>query len=112
MADKSIVWIGSSRDDLCRFPGEARRKAGYQLRLVQKGKEPDDFKPMPSIGSGVYEIRIHAQDAYQLFYVAKFAEAVYVLQAFQKKTQKTARRDIEIGRQRYGAVQNRRRASP
>ena len=82
MADKSIVWIGSSRDDLRRFPGKARRKAGYQLRLAQPGKEPDDFKPTPSIGSGVYEIRIHAQDAYRVFYVAKFEEAVYVLHAF------------------------------
>jgi phage-related protein len=50
MDDKRIVWIGSSRDDLCRFPREAQRKAGYQLRLVQQGKEPDDFKPMPSVG--------------------------------------------------------------
>jgi phage-related protein len=110
MADKSIVWIGSSRDDLRRFPGEARRKAGYQLRLVQQGKEPDDFKPIPSIGPGTYEIRIQLGDAYRVFYLAKFKEAIYVLHAFQKKTQKTARRDIEIGRQRYRAVQNRRSA--
>ena len=110
MADKSIVWIGSSRDDLRRFPREVRRKAGYQLRLVQQGKEPDDFKPMPSIGPGAYEIRVQVGDAYRVFCVAKFEEAVYVLHAFQKKTQKTARRDIEIGRQRYSAVQNRRRA--
>jgi phage-related protein len=109
MADKKIVWIGSSRDDVRRFPREARRKAGYQLRLVQQGKEPDEFKPMPSIGAGAYEIRIQVGDAYRVFYVAKFEEAVYVLHAFQKKTQKTARRDIEIGRQRCSAVQNWRR---
>jgi phage-related protein len=112
MADKSIVWIGSSRDDLRRFPREVRRKAGYQLRLVQQGKEPDDFKPMPSIGPGAYEVRVQVGDAYRVFYVAKFEEAVYVLHAFQKKTQKTARRDIEIGRQRYRAVQSQRRAGP
>jgi phage-related protein len=112
MADKSIVWIGSSRDDLRRFSREARRMAGYQLRLVQQGKEPDDFKPMPSIGRGAYEIRVQLGDAYRVFYVAKFEEAVYVLHAFQKKTQKTARRDLEIDRQRYSAVQNRRRAGP
>ena len=112
MDDKRIVWIGSSRDDLRRFPKEGQRKAGYQLRLVQQGKEPDDFKPMPSIGPGAYEIRVQLGDAYRVFYVAKFEEAVYVLRAFQKKTQKTARRDIEIGRQRYSAVQNRRRAGP
>ena len=110
MDAKPIVWIGSSRDDVRQFQKEARRKAGYQLRLVQQGKEPDDFKPMPSVGPGAYEIRVQLGDAYRIFYVVKFEEAVYVLHAFQKKTQKTARRDIEIGRQRYSAVQNRRRA--
>jgi phage-related protein len=67
---------------------------------------------MPSIGAGVYEIRIHVQDAYRVFYVAKFEEAIYVLHAFQKKTQKTAKHDIEIGRERYRAVQRRRQAQP
>ena len=92
--------------------GKAQRKARYQLRLVQQGKEPDDFKPMPSVGPGTYEIRVQLSDAYRVFYIAKFEEAVYVLHAFQKKTQKTARRDIEIGRQRYRAVQSQRRAGP
>jgi phage-related protein len=64
MDDKRILWIGSSRDDLRRFPKEARRTAGYQLRIVQQGKEPDDFKPMPSIGAGAYEIRVQVGDAY------------------------------------------------
>jgi len=61
---------------------------------------------MPSVGAGVYEIRIHVDDAYRVFYVAKFEEAVYVLHAFQKKTQKTAKHDIEIGRQRYKTAQH------
>jgi phage-related protein len=86
MDDKTIVWIGSSRDDVRRFPREARRKAGLELRAVQRGQEPTDFKPIPSVGPGVYEIRIYAQDAYRVFYVAKFKEAIYVLHAFQKKT--------------------------
>jgi phage-related protein len=71
MVDKTIVWIGSSRDDLRRFPKEAQRKAGYQLRLVQQGKEPDDFKPMPSVGPGAYEIRVQLGDAYRVFYVVQ-----------------------------------------
>ncbi len=110
--DKTIVWIGSSRDDVRRFPREARRKAGLELRAVQRGEEPTDFRPVPSVGSGVYEIRIYAHDAYRVFYVAKFEEAIYVLHAFQKKTQKTAKREIEIGRQRYGTVQRHRQAWP
>jgi|SRR6266478_5822545 phage-related protein len=112
MDDKPIVWIGSSRDDVRRFPREARRKAGLELRAVQRGQEPTDFKPISSVGLGVYEIRIQAHDAYRVFYVAKFEEAIYVLHAFQKKTQKTAKHDIEIGRQRYRTVQQRREARP
>jgi phage-related protein len=112
MADKGIVWIGSSRDDVRRFPRDARRKAGLELRAVQRGQEPTDFKPVPSVGAGVYEIRIHTQDAYRVFYIAKFEEAIYVLHSFQKKTQKTAKRDIEIGRQRYRTAQQGRQAYP
>jgi len=112
MDDKTIVWIGSSRDDLRQFPREARRKAGLELRAVQRGQEPTDFKPIPTVGPGVYEIRIHAQDAYRVFYVAKFEEAIYVLHTFQKKTQKTAKHDIEIGQQRYRTAQRRRQARP
>ena len=110
MDDKPIVWIGSSRDDVRRFPRETRRKAGLELRAVQRGQEPTDFKPMPSVGPGVYEIRIHVPDAYRVFYVAKFEEVVYVLHAFQKKTQKTAKQDIEIGRQRYRTARHYRQA--
>jgi phage-related protein len=106
--DKPIVWIGSSRDDVRRFPQEARRKAGLELRAVQRGQDPTDFKPIPSVGPGVYEIRIYVHDAYRVFYIAKFEEAVYVLHAFQKKTQKTAKHDIEIGRQRYKTARHRR----
>jgi phage-related protein len=112
MGDKRIVWIGSSRDDVRRFPRDARRKAGLELRAVQRGEEPTDFKPIPSVGAGVYEIRIHAQGAYRVFYVAKFEEAIYVLHAFQKKTQKTPKRDLEIGRQRYRTAQEGRQARP
>jgi phage-related protein len=112
MDDKPIVWIGSSRDDVRRFPREARRKAGLELRAVQRGQDPTDFKSISSVGPGVYEICIHAHDAYRVFYVAKFEEAIYVLHAFQKKTQRTAKHDIEIGRQRYRTVQQRREARP
>lgn len=112
MDDKRIVWMGSSRDDVRRFPREARRKAGFELRAVQRGQEPTDFKPIPSVGAGVYEIRIHSQNAYRIFYIARFEEVIYVLHAFQKKTQKTAKHDIDIARQRYKEVQDYRQARP
>ena len=101
MTDKPIRWIGSSQNDLTNFPDAVRKKAGFQLRAVQSGDTPSDFKPMPTVGLGVEEIRIRTQDAYRIFYVARFAEAVYVLHAFQKKTQKTSKLDIEIGQNRY-----------
>ena len=101
MEDKPINWIGTSRDDVCAFPEEARRQAGFQLRAVQRGETPTDFKPMSTVGKGVQEIRIRTGDAYRIFYVARFEEAVYVLHAFQKKTQKTTKQDLQIGQQRY-----------
>jgi phage-related protein len=112
MFDKTIVWVGSSRDDIRDFPREARRKAGVELRAIQRGQSPTDFKPMPAVGPGAYEIRIQARGAYRVFYIAKFDEAVYVLHAFQKKTQKTASRDIDIGRQRYRIAQEQHEGAP
>ncbi|MHB1022329.1 MAG: type II toxin-antitoxin system RelE/ParE family toxin [Acidobacteriaceae bacterium] len=84
------------------FPDEARQDAGYQLELVQCGKQPDDFKPMPSIGKGVEEIRIRDDSGiYRVIYTARIADAVYVLHAFQKKTQATAKRDMDLARERF-----------
>ena len=98
---KPIIWIGNSRTSLRAFSENARRQAGFELTEVQKGKEPSDWKPMTSIGLGVQEIRIHAENEYRVIYVAKFAEAIYVLHAFTKKSQGTAQRDIEIAVRRY-----------
>ncbi len=101
MSDKPINWVGSSREDLKSFSDFARTKAGFQLRAVKKGQVPSNSGPMPTIGKGVKEIRIRANGAYGVFYVARFSEAVYVLHVFKKKTQKTAKEDIEVGQQLY-----------
>lgn len=98
---KPVIWLGSSRDDIRGFPVEARQEAGYELDRVQRGLEPSDWSPMPTVGPGVREIRVHAENEYRVFYVAKFAETVYVLHAFAKKTQQTAQRDIELAADRY-----------
>lgn len=93
---------GESLDDLRAFPVSARRESGHQLDQVQQGLQPDDWKPMPSIGSGVQEIRVRdAAGAFRVIYVAKFSVAIYVLHCFQKKTPKTSRADVELARQRY-----------
>jgi phage-related protein len=101
MSDKPIQWIGTSKNDLKIFPEDARRKAGLELRLIQQGKQAIDFKPIPSIGKGAEEIRIWTGDTYRVFYVARFPEAIYILHAFGKKTQKTSKKDIELGQKRY-----------
>ncbi len=101
-AIKPIGFRGTSLRDLKLFPESARREAGHQLDLVQHGHDPDDWKPMTSIGSGVREIRIHdISGAYRVVYIAKFSHAVYVLHCFQKKSQKTSSTDIEVANRRY-----------
>jgi phage-related protein len=104
VAEKTILWLGSSRSDLQAFTRDVRRLAGFQLRLVQQGLEPLDWKPMPSIGPGVREIRIHTEVEHRVCYVAKFTEAIYVLHAFEKRTRKTSQHDVELARQRYQAL--------
>ncbi len=98
---KPVTWLGSSLEDIRRFPEDVRRSAGYQLRRVQEGLQPNDWKPVPDVGTGVQEIRLRTGGEHRVFYVARFAEAVYVLHGFEKKTQKTPKRDLELARARY-----------
>ena len=102
MALKPVEFRGSALDDLRSFPVAARREAGHQLDQVQRGDDADDWKPIPSLGSGCREIRIRdAAGAFRVIYVAKFADAVYVLHCFQKKTQKTSKTDLDLAERRY-----------
>ncbi len=102
---KVIEWMGKAYEDLCRFPDAAKHEAGYQLHLVQTGDEPGDWKPMKTIGQGAKEIRINEDGAYRIIYVARFEDAIYVLHAFPKKTKKTSKKDIDLARERYKAMQ-------
>ena len=86
---KKPKFFGTSEDDLADFPLDAKRAAGFELWQVQLGAMPSDFKPLPGVGAGAYELRLHVLGEWRVIYVAKFADAVYVLHAFQKKTQKT-----------------------
>jgi phage-related protein len=104
MKMKPLKFVGSSLDDLRNFPDEARRGAGFELHAVQSGLEPRDWKPMQIVGSGVKEIRIHLLGEWRVIYIAKLHGAVYVLHAFQKKTGKTSRQDIDLARQRYKQI--------
>lgn len=107
---KPLRWLGSSLSDLREFPHAARSDAGFQLRMVQLGDEPLDWRPMRTIGPGAAEIRVHRGGQFRVLYVARFPEAVYVLHCFQKKTPKTGRPDLEIGATRYREMVALRRA--
>ena len=99
---KPVRFLGDSLKCLRDFPEDARHDAGYQLDKVQRGGQPDDFKPMPSIGNGVEEIRVWDDSGtYRVIYTARLADEVFVLHAFQKKTQATAKRDIDIAKERF-----------
>lgn len=102
---KPISFLGDSLNCLRDFPDDVRHDAGFQLDKVQRGQQADDFKPMPSIGKGVEELRIWDETGtYRVVYLARLSDAVYVLHAFQKKTQTTARRDIELASKRYNEL--------
>ena len=101
---KPIAWVGDSHERMRAFPADAKHDAGYQLELVQAGSSPKDWKPMPSIGMGVNEIRVRAGGAFRVVYVAKFPEAVYVLHAFEKRSRKTPQGDIALARSRFHAM--------
>ncbi len=102
---KIVRFLGDSLKRLREFPDDARQDAGRQLDQVQRGKQPDDFKPMPSIGKGVEEIRVWDEaGTFRVIYTARLADAVYVLHAFQKKTPTTSPRDIETAKTRFAQL--------
>jgi len=102
---KLLEFLGSSRDDLSAMPAGVRHDIGMELMRVQFGGQPTDFKPMPAVGAGTFEIRVRdASGAYRAMYVAKFEAVIYVLHSFQKKTQQTAKADIELAKVRYKMI--------
>ena len=99
---KRAEFRGTSLEDLRAFPELAKREAGYQIDRVQKGLEPDDFKPMTTVGESVYEIRVkEPSGAFRVIYIAKFEKFIYVLHCFQKQTQRTLKKDIDLAKRRF-----------
>ena len=101
---KDIEFIGRSLEEIRGFSVDAKREAGYQLDRVQRGLDPTDWKPMTTIGQGVREIRIKEDGQWRIIYIAKFEDAVYVLHAFRKKTQKTTKSDIDAAKRALSEV--------
>ena len=107
---KAVTFLGDSLEALRDFPDSARRNAGFQIDRVQRGLEPDHWKPMKTIGAGVREIRIYdAAGAFRVLYTAVVDQSVYVLHAFQKKSQSTAQRDLDLASVRYAQLMRSKR---
>jgi phage-related protein len=103
---KPIEFVGDSLGRLREFPPTARRTAGYQLDRVQRGLEPDDWKPMKGVGQGVRELRFRDRaGAFRVIYLAALSDRIVVLHAFQKRTQRTAKYDIELAARRFRELQ-------
>jgi phage-related protein len=99
---KPVSFIGNSLDAVRAFPERARREAGHQIDRLQRGLDPDDWKPMTTIGAGVREIRVRdATGAFRVIYIATLADAIYVLHAFAKKTPATSKRDLDLATARF-----------
>ena len=101
---KPVVFVGSSLNDLRDFAPLARQMAGFQIDRVQNGLMPEDFKPMPNVGQGVYEIRVNVQGAWRGLYISRLEDAIYVLHCFQKKTLKRRKEDIDLAQKRYKEI--------
>lgn len=102
---KPVVFLGNSKNVILTFPQGVRSQVGHELYLVQEGREPGDFKPMATIGTGVFELRIRVSPGtYRVIYIAKYRSAVFVLHAFQKKTQKTQESDLKLAAQRLALI--------
>ena len=102
---KSLKFLGTSQDDIRAMPASERHAIGVELMVVQFGGEPNDFKTMPRVGAGAFELRVRdAAGTFRAIYVTKFADAIYVLHAFQKKTQKTAKIDLDLAMHRYKLI--------
>lgn len=99
---KPARFHGDALERIREFPAEIQSDMGHQIELVQSGRDPDDWKPMPTVGKGVREIRVRDETgAYRAIYLATLPDAVHVYHAFKKKTQKTSKHDLEIAERRY-----------
>ena len=107
---KGIEFLGTSLKMIREFPVPAKREAGYQLDRVQRGLDPTDWKPIKSVGQGVREVRIQHDGQYRVIYVASFEETIYVLHAFQKKTRKTNRPDLDTAKRALQEALDRQRS--
>lgn len=99
---KLIRFLGDSLKRLREFSEDGRQDAGYQLNKEQRGEQSNDFKPMPSFGKGIEEIRVWDDSGtFRIVYTTRLGDVEYVLHTFQKKTLATLKRDTDLAKIRY-----------
>jgi len=106
--DASIAWEGDSKEVISSFPVAAKENLGFQLRLLQKGEQPTDYRPMTTVGPGVFELRDQDERAwYRVIYLSRIRDVIHILHCFEKKSRETPLREIEKARQRLKTVRSR-----
>ncbi|MCK6454895.1 MAG: type II toxin-antitoxin system RelE/ParE family toxin [Alphaproteobacteria bacterium] len=104
---RRIIFLGDSRLRIRSFPEDARREVGHELQRVQLGLDPNDWKPLAVVGAGIRELRVRSADgAFRVMYLTRTEDAIYVLHAFQKKTQKTTQKDIALAVERFKQIRS------
>jgi phage-related protein len=106
--DAAIAWEGDSKEVISSFPDDPRQNLGFQLRLLQQGQQPNDYRGMSSIGPGVFELRDQDERAwYRVIYLSRVRDVIHVLHCFEKRSRKTPMREIATARRRLQGVQMR-----
>ena len=104
----AVVWEGNSREVLQGFPEGVRQNLGFQLWQLQQGERPSDYRPLPSIGPGVFELRDQDERGwYRVVYLSRINDVIHLLHCFEKKSREMPRRDFERAKQRLKAVKAR-----
>ena len=115
MADESsnpkeavIAWEGDSLGVMRRFPDEVKQNLGHQLRLLQRGERPTDYRPVATIGPGVFALRDQDERAwYRVIYLSRVRDVIHILHCFEKKSREIPRKDVQLAQQRLKAVRAR-----
>jgi phage-related protein len=100
-----VAWEGNSREVFMSFPETVKHNFGFYLWQLQEGESPTNYRPLPSVGAGVYELRDQDERAwYRVVYLSRINNVIHVLHCFEKKSRQMPKRDFEKARQRLKVV--------
>lgn len=102
-----VWWWGQSKDAISNFPDRVKVNLGYSLRLLQRGDEPTDYRPLPSVAKGLFELRDQDKDGwYRVIYLSRTNDVIHVVHAFQKDTREIPENQKTVARQNLKAVRS------